>query len=282
MPIDPSALGYRSAEYENHFDQRDVMLYALGVGADTHELLFTTENSAGITLKTLPTFAVVATGTPPLDLWAAAGRFDLSQLLHGEQSVELFSDIPTQGTIVSTTEIVGIYDKGSAAVVVTETTAKDKVTQKALFKLTSSAFIKGEGNFNGDRGPSAAGQKMPDQDPDLVVSYQTSKDQALLYRLSGDRNPLHSDPSFAKLAGFDRPILHGLCSFGFTGRALVNSLCASDTSKFGLMSARFITPVFPGDRLDVKIWKRENGGLFRTESQRGDVVIDFGLFKTRA
>ncbi len=282
MPIDPSALGFKSAEYENHFDQRDVMLYALGVGADSNELLFCTENSSGVSLKTLPTFAVVAIGTPPLDLWMAAGRFDPSQLLHGEQSVELFSDLPTKGTIVSTTEIVGIYDKITAAVVVTETTAKDKETQKVLFKLTSSAFIKGEGNFNGDRGPSAARVTMPEGDPDLVVSYQTQQNQALLYRLSGDRNPLHSDPSFARLAGFDRPILHGLCSFGFTGRAILNTLCDSDTSRFGLMSARFITPVFPGDRLDVKIWKQENGGLFRTESQRGDVVIDFGMFKTRA
>jgi acyl dehydratase len=152
-------------------------------------------------------------------------------------------------------------------------------------------FIKGAGDvekpkeFGGDSASLLSAEPMPTRSPDVVVTYVTRTDQALLYRLSGDRNPLHSDPTFATRAGFSRPILHGLCSYGFTGRALVHSLCGSDPARFGSMSARFSKPVFPGDSLTISIWDvsgRSSGVFrFRTSTQNDDVVIDGGVFQIR-
>jgi len=177
--------------------------------------------------------------------------------------------------VVSVTTITGIYDKGSGAVVVTETTASDETSGEGLWTTSSSAFIRGEGGWGGDRGPSS-NVAAPEKEPDHVVVYPTRTDQALLYRLSGDHNPLHSDPKFAAMAGFDRPILHGLCSFGFTGRALLHSLCGSDPDRFVSMAARFSKPVMPGDELTVSIWELGDGNAyFRTATPAG-IVIDAG------
>ena len=141
-------------------------------------------------------------------------------------------------------------------------------------------FCRGEGGFGGDRGPSDR-IEFPDRAADHEVTYRTREDQALTYRLSGDRNPLHSDPSFAAMGGFDRPILHGLCTYGFTGRALLHTLCASDAGRFRSMNARFSRPVFPGDELIVSMWVDGDTALFRTTNQNGDVVIDQGRFSFR-
>jgi acyl dehydratase len=138
-------------------------------------------------------------------------------------------------------------------------------------------FIRGEGGWGGDRGPSGPKNVAPDRAPDHEVTYVTRPDQALTYRLSGDRNPLHADPEFAKAAGFPKPILHGLCTYGFTGRALLHSLCGSDPARFTSMAARFSKPVYPGDALTVKMWVDGGEAIFRTETQNGDVVIDQGL-----
>jgi len=141
----------------------------------------------------------------------------------------------------------------------------------------SSAFIRGEGGFGGDRGPSTSWDK-PGRAPDHRVEYVTRPEQALLYRLSGDRNPLHSDPSFAARGGFAKPILHGLCTYGFTGRALLHALCGSDPARFGSMYARFTKPVIPGDKLVVSIWSEGGTTKFQTATQDGTVVLDHGLF----
>ncbi len=133
------------------------------------------------------------------------------------------------------------------------------------------------------RRATLAAEPLPTREPDEVVTYATRTDQALLYRLSGDRNPLHSDPTFAKRAGFDRPILHGLCTYGFTGRALLHSVCGSDPARFGAMRARFSKPTMPGDTLTISVWdisdQSKGAHRFRTETQRGETVIDAGLFR---
>jgi acyl dehydratase len=152
-------------------------------------------------------------------------------------------------------------------------------TGEPIFTTRMQAFIRGEGGWGGDRGPSGSENTPPDRAPDHSVTYQTRADQALTYRLSGDRNPLHSDPEFAKMAGFPRPILHGLCTYGFTGRALLHTLCGSDPSRFKRMDVRFSKPVFPGDELTVHMWVDGNVALFRTETQNGDTVIDQGRFE---
>ena len=195
-------------------------------------------------------------------------------LVHGEQAIELHRQIPVEGKVRTVGKVAGIYDKGSGAVVVTESKSVDKASGEPLFTTRASVFIRGEGGWGGDRGPSGPRNVPPEREPDHVVTYQTRADQALTYRLSGDRNPLHSDPEFAKMAGFPKPILHGLCTYGFTGRALLHSLCGSDPARFTSMEARFSKPVFPGDALTVKMWVDGNEAVFRTETQNGDVVID--------
>jgi acyl dehydratase len=284
MPINPDAVGSSSEPNEASWTSKDCLLYALGVGAGMidptgFELEFTTENSQEITQKVLPTFPVVVPGGR--GGFNRVGSFNPAMLVHGEQSVELHGPLPVEGTVSSVTTITGIYDKGSGAVIATETVSTDTSTGKPLWTTTSSAFVRGEGGFGGDRGPSTK-VDMPDREPDHTVVYQTRPDQALLYRLNGDRNPLHSDPKFAALAGFDRPILHGLCTFGFTGRALLHTLCESDPDRFVSMSARFSKPVFPGEELRVSIWRSGDGqALFQTSTPSG-VVMDSGRMTYRA
>jgi acyl dehydratase len=257
---------------------KDCLLYALGVGAGAtdptgSELEFTTENTADVTQKVLPTFPVVLGSVGAA--WKGVGDFDFFMLVHGEQSVTLHRPLPVEGSASLVSTITGIYDKGSGAVVASETVATDPAGGDRLWTTRSSAFIRGEGGFGGDRGPSTK-IDPPEADPDHVVVYQTRPDQALLYRLSGDRNPLHSDPSFAALGGFDRPILHGLCSYGFTGRALLHGLCGSDPARFGSMAARFSRPVLPGDELTVRIWRTGEGTAHFTTSTAAGTVIDSG------
>ena len=280
MPIDPAAVDAPPLPpIDWSWTSTDALLYALGVGAGAadptgSELEFTTENSTGVQQRVLPTFAVIGGMRAPVP---AFGTFDPAMLVHGEERIELHREIPPSGTARITGRVTAVYDKGSAAVVWMESAAVDVADDQPLFTARHSVFIRGEGGFGGDRGPSASTDGPPAREPDHVVTYATRTDQALLYRLSGDRNPLHSDPAFAKLAGFDTPILHGLCTFGFTGRALLHTLCQSDPSRFRSMEARFTAPVFPGDDLTVRMWVVGDGeAVYRTERGAGEVVIDQG------
>lgn len=282
MPINPDAVGTRSEPIRRTWTSKDCLLYALGVGAGaadpSQELEFTTENSKDVTQRALPTTAVVLGGLG--GGLGAVGSFNPAMLVHGEQAVTLHREVPVEGELESVSEIVGIYDKGSGALVVTESTSTLVSDGEPLFTTRSGVFIRGEGGFGGDRGPSSS-VKMPERAPDHEVTYPTRVDQALLYRLSGDRNPLHSDPAFAKMAGFDRPILHGLCTYGFTGRALLHTLCDSDPARFRSMSGRFSSPVFPGEDLTVRMWVGDDAGgpgqaLFQTVGSDGRVVLDAG------
>jgi acyl dehydratase len=274
MPINLDAVGTVSEPTESSWDSKDAILYALGVGAGTDELSFVTENSIDVDQEVLPTMPVVlgSIGGGMANL----GDINWAMLVHGEQGVRLHQPIPVSGTLTSQTEITGIFDKVKGALVVMETRSKDATTGEPLFDTTMSAFIRGEGGFGGDRGPSGPQNVPPDRAPDHSVTYRTRPDQALLYRLSGDRNPLHSDPQFAALAGFDRPILHGLCTFGFTGRALLHTLCDSDPSRFTAMDGRFSSPVFPGEALTVNMWVDGGGAIFQTTGDDGRVVLDAG------
>jgi acyl dehydratase len=277
MPINPEAVGTRSDPVERSWTSKDCLLYAIGVGAGTSELAFTTENTMETPQRVLPTTAVVL-GAGGFGVMGAIGEFNFAMLVHGEQAIELFDEIPAEGTVSTVAEITGIYDKGKGAVVVSESTSTNVATGTPLFKTRMSAFIRGEGGWGGDRGPSGGENTPPDLPADHQVTYQTREDQALTYRLSGDRNPLHSDPAFAAMAGFDRPILHGLCTYGFTGRALLHTLCDSDPARFKRMDARFSSPVMPGEALTVNMWDQGDGRfIFQTCGEDGRVVIDNGL-----
>lgn len=275
MPLNFDLVGVDSEPAERSWTATDVLLYALSVGAGQAdplaELEFTTENSIGVQAKVLPTFGnMIAGGGRGRRL----GDFDTAALVHAEQAFTLHRPLPTAGTSRSVSRVAGIYDKGSAALVVTESTAVDAATGEPLVTTRGSVFIRGEGGFGGDRGP---GQDwvMPSGAPDAQVTYQTRPDQALLYRLTGDRNPLHSDPKFAARGGFARPILHGMCTYGYTGRALLHAVCGSEPARFGSMEGRFTRPVIPGDELTVSIWADGGTAYFRTTSN-GVPVLERG------
>ncbi|MCY3859578.1 MAG: MaoC/PaaZ C-terminal domain-containing protein [Gammaproteobacteria bacterium] len=274
MSINPDAVGETGGPVSRRWNSTDALLYAVGVGAGTDELQFTTENTADVPQRVLPTFAVIiGGGGAPMQ---KIGDFNRALMVHGFMGIELFDEIPADGEIESSGSISGIWDKGSAAVVETTSTSVNKATGKPLLKTVSQLFLRGEGGWGGDRGPSLK-VEYPDSEPTHSVTYKTREDQALTYRLSGDRNPLHSDPKFAAMGGFDKPILHGLCTYGFTGRALLQALCDGDPSRFRAMSGRFSRPVIPGDELTVSMWQDGNDAVFRTTNQNGDVVLDQGM-----
>ena len=277
MPIDPSAVGATGDPVKRSWTSKDGLLYALGVGAGLDDMQFTTENTKDTAQRVLPTFAVIigGGGAP----FGKIGTFNPAMLVHGEQGIELFDAIPPEGEIESTGRVSAIWDKGKGAVVEMESESTLVATGKPLLKTRMSAFIRGEGGFGGERGPSAKFE-APSRAPDHEVTYETRADQALLYRLSGDRNPLHSDPSFAKMGGFDTPILHGLCTYGFTGRALLHTVCGSDPARFKSMEGRFSKPVMPGDDLIVSMWIDGDRTLFQTKNQDDVVVFDQGILIT--
>jgi acyl dehydratase len=276
MPINPEAVGVKGQPSQRSWTSKDALLYAVGIGAGTDELQYTTENTKDIDQKVFPTFAVIVGGggIPMREV----GSFNPALMVHGEQGIELLSEIPAEGEIESVGECTAIYDKGSAAVLEFTSESKNVATGEVLLRTRTSLFCRGEGGWGGDRGPSEKIQ-FPDRAPDQQVSYTTREDQALTYRLSGDRNPLHSDPSFSAMGGFEKPILHGLCTYGFTGRGLLSALCDGDAGRFKSMNARFSKPVIPGDTLTVSMWVDGSEALFRTTNQDGDVVIDQGVFR---
>jgi acyl dehydratase len=283
MALNHSLVGVPGEPAERSWDSKDALLSAVGVGAGLgdplQELEFTTENSEGIEQQVLPTYAVlIAQGRTSGQL----GDFDRAMVVHAEQAIELHRPLPVAGTVRTTSTVTGIYDKGSGALVVTENVAVDAATGEPLATTRSSAFIRGEGGFGGERGSDAAWDR-PDREPDRQVTYQTRPEQALVYRLSGDRNPLHVDPKFAARGGFDRPILHGLCTYGVTGRALLHVLCDSDPGRFQSMSGRFSRPVWPGESLTISVWRQDGSGtaLFQTTKDDGTVVIDRGRMQIR-
>ncbi|MEU4515597.1 MaoC/PaaZ C-terminal domain-containing protein [Nonomuraea wenchangensis] len=267
MPLDHGVIGQEGPAHERTWTARDTMLYALGVGAGLSELEFATEKGQ----RVLPTFAVLAAQSPGRRL----GDFDRAMLVHAEQAFELFRELPPAGGVRTSSTVTGIYDKGSGALVTSEARAVDLETGEPVIVSRSSVFIRGEGGFGGERGPRDD-WRAPDRAPDHKITYATRPEQALVYRLSGDYNPLHSDPEFAARAGFDRPILHGLCTYGVTGRALLHAVAGSDPARFKAMSGRFSSPVFPGEALTVSIWVDGADVLFRTAKDDGTVVIDRG------
>ena len=225
MPLNPDAVGATGDVRTMSWTSKDALLYAVGIGAGQADLQFTTENTRDVQQVVYPTFAVVAgSGTTSQGAVAMGkiGSFNWAMLVHGSQAITLHRPIPVEATATVQDKVVAMYDKGKAAVVVMENEVK-LASGEPLWTSRSSVFIRGEGGWGGDRGPSGPVNEPPaDRAPDHQVTMQTGPDQAFVYRLSGDRNPLHTDPSFAALGGFDRPILHGLCTYGFTGRALLN------------------------------------------------------------
>ena len=280
MPLNPEAVGAVGDVRTMSWSSKDALLYAVGIGAGQSDLPFTTENTQNTPQVVFPTFAVVAgsgTASAGASAMSQIGSFNWALLVHGSQAITLHRPIPVEAQATTQDKVVAMYDKGKAAVVVmeNEVTSSDG---EPLWSTRSAVFIRGEGGWGGDRGPSGPQNEPPaDTAPSHEITLQTSPDQAFVYRLSGDRNPLHTDPAFAALGGFDRPILHGLCTYGFTGRALLGALADNDVTRFHHIEGRFSSPVMPGDALTVRIWRTDHGVAVFTTSVGDRVVIDQGL-----
>jgi acyl dehydratase len=279
MSLNTSIIGREHGPVQYSWTERDVMLYALGVGAGaadaSRELHLTTENSRAATLQVLPTFAALMMGGPPA---SDQGDFRLSQMLHAEQSVRLHRDLPVSGTVRVYGRVTAMEDKGSAAVIRLANRIEDSAGVPVA-ENEQVIFLRGEGGFGGERGAGSTWAR-PGREPDGEVSFTTRPDQALLYRLSGDRNPLHSDPLAARDQGFERPILHGMCTYGIAARLLAGELCGGDASRVGEVRARFSSPVMPGDTLAVRYWRTPDAVLYQVLA--GDrIVLDHGMFRER-
>lgn len=269
--IDFGILGVVEGPWRKSWTADDALRYAVGVGAS--ELAFTTENSSGVAQQALPTMALALTHfTEPEQVF---GDVDTSLVLHAEQSLTLHRPLPVAGAVEVRRRVTDIFDKGSGALIVSRVDAVDATSGQPAFSAVSSAFLRGEGGFGGSRGPSSR-VSAPDRSPDSRLEFATALNQALIYRLSGDRNPLHSDPVFAARGGLKRPILHGLCTYGITCRLLIGAFADGDAHRVTAVAGRFTAPVTPGDVLVIDAWRDRDGVAFRTSTAAGTVVIDGG------
>ncbi len=270
MPIDPKVVGRSTEPLTFEYGWRETVLYALGVGAKADELDYLYEGRGP---KVLPTFAVIPAFQASLLAMAEIGG-NLVTLVHGGQAIRLFKPIPPSGRLRSVATVTGLYDLvRMAQAIITTRTTDDR--GDLLFETDFSIIYRGEGGFGGGRPPETPRASPPDREPDFHLEEATSETQALLYRLSGDINPLHADPAIGKMAGFGKPILHGLCTFGHVGRAVIKSLCGGDGNKLRSLSAQFRKPVFPGETLVTEGWTIEPGKVVLRSSvkERNEQVI---------
>jgi acyl dehydratase len=277
MPINPETLRHWPIpEIEHTYTARDTMLYALGLGCgadpmDEAELQFVYEGR----LKALPSMAVVL-GYPGFWVSDPATGVDWKKVLHGEQGITIFKPLPAAATVIGRSRVTGLFDKGKdkGAVLVSERDVIDKANGELLCRLTSTTMMRGDGGFGGPSGPLPAPHPLPERAPDQTLSIATLPQAALIYRLSGDYNPLHADPAVARSGGFERPILHGLCTFGVVSRALLQMVCGNDPAKLRSMQVRFSAPVYPGETIVTELWKEPGGVIsFRAKVAERDLVV---------
>jgi acyl dehydratase len=281
MPLDPhKLLNWQLPETEQTYAEKDTILYALGLGcgadADARDdLRFVYEKG----LLALPTMAVVL-AYPGNWLESDESTADYSKVLHGEQSLTLHRPIPPAGTVVGRTRILDLLDKGrdKGAVLYTERTIADKASGAPIATMASTTMLRGDGGWGGKPGPQPAPHALPERRPELTLDLKTHANSALIYRLSGDRNPLHADPRAAAAGGFKTPILHGLCTFGVAGRALIKACCGGDPARLKSMQVRFSAPVFPGETIRTEMWPEGGRISFRARAaERDAVVLNNGL-----
>ena len=269
MPkVDLSVIGTRTEPVVFEYTWKDVVLYNIGVGASEKDLAFVYENAPG-GLKVLPSFCVV----PAMRAFPRLGNdMEWSLMLHGEQVIRLSQPLAPQGKIIQVGEVLNIYDKGKGAVYRVRIKGRTE-EDKELYEAEWSIFYVGAGGFGGDPGPKAE-KIVPTEgvEPDFSISEKVADNQAVIYRLSGDYNPLHLDPEAAKKGGFDRPILHGLCTYGFATRAIVNELLDGDVARLKEFSARFSDSVYPGDTLTTEGWKSDDGYIIQARTDRSIVL----------
>ncbi len=250
MSLDPACAGLTTPPFEFEYDFRTTVLYALGIGAKADELDYLYEGRGP---KVYPTFAVVPAYVPLIALLGKTGG-NLSTMVHGAQTVTLRKPIPPAGKFVTTARVSGVYDMKRLAQVLCST--ESRIADDVVCTTDWQLLFRDEGGFGGPHPPKAAAPRVPDgQAPSFEADEATSKEQALLYRLSGDTNPLHADPAFAESVGFkEGPILHGLATYGFLSRAVIRSACGGDASRLKSFTAQFRRPVWPGETLRTVGW----------------------------
>ena len=280
MIVYEKLLDYHIPDVRQLVTARDTALYALSIGLgqdpmDTAQLDFVDERRR---LHSIPSHAVVV-GHPGFWLSAPDTGVNAAQLVHGEQSLVVHKQMPIEGEFIGRTRVESIIDKGpgKGALLYTSKSLIDAGTGDLLATAESTTFLRGDGGFGGPSGPSRAPDPIPEKAPEHVVDLATRPEQALYYRLNGDYNPLHSDPPSAARAGFSRPILHGLCTYGITCHALLRTVCGYDPTRLRMMRLRFTAPVVPGETIRVEIW---NSGAFRARTVETDaIVVNNGAFE---
>lgn len=275
MPLDPERLlSLKLPDIEQHYTEKDVMLYALGVGlghdpVDERELAFVYEKN----LKVLPTFPVVL-GFEPFLLRDIDAGVNFEMTVHGEEHLTLHRSLATSGTILARLRILDVIDKGAGkgALLLMERAISDKATGEPLATIRQTVFCRADGGFSGGTRPSPPVHALPDRAPDLICDLQTRPEMALIYRLSADVNPLHADPAVARAAGFERPILQGLGTFGVAGHAILCSVCDYDPARLMSIAGRFSAPVYPGETVRTEMWRDGDVVSFRARVVERDAV----------
>jgi acyl dehydratase len=276
MPIDYRQLkSWPFKDIEHTYAAKDTILYALGLGAgadpmDEADLRFVYEEG----LAALPTMAVVL-GYPGFWVKDPATGVDWKKVLHGEQGVIIHRPLPASGTVIGKTRVDEIIDKGAGkgALMFSTREVFDKASGDLLATLTSTSFMRGDGGFGGPSGPTPEPHALPTRAPDTSVDLKTLPQAALIYRLSGDYNPLHADPKVAAAGGFPRPILHGLCTFGVAGRAILKACCGNDPAKLKRIQVRFSAPVYPGETIRTEIWRDGKIVSYRARVMERDLIV---------
>ena len=265
-------MNLKSENVEISYSDKDSILYSLGIGLgndpmNLNELKYVYENSQSV----LPSMATNFQYHSPLLLKT---NINFIMVVHGEQRLSITNALPVSGDFIANAKVIGCYDKGPArgAIIEVETTVKNKKNNEEICKLVSTTFARGDGGFGGPDSPKKE-IFIPDGEPDYVSEVSTKPDQALIFRLSGDYNPLHSDPNFAKAAGFEKPILHGMCTYGIACRSLVNEICENDASKLKRFDCRFSSPVYPGETIITEMWKKDKMIYFNSKVKERDKLV---------
>ncbi|HSR14011.1 MAG TPA: MaoC/PaaZ C-terminal domain-containing protein, partial [Thermodesulfobacteriota bacterium] len=263
--------------YEFSYTERDLIIYALGIGFTKSSLEYVYEGAKDF--KAFPTYGVILPGGAAVEAFLST-KANFAMVVHGEQALEIQNPFPRSGKVRTTTCLEGVYDKGSGALIVMRFETQDQ-NGTLLCKNWSSAFVRGAGGFGGAAQPGKKTPAVPSRSPDSTFEAATDPNQAALYRMSGDRNPLHIDPVIAKAVGFKEPILHGLCTYGVACRRFVEEILQGDSTRVKAYSARFSSPVIPGDKLQMRVWK-EGPALFLVEvyNPKGEAVLRNGVIET--
>jgi len=278
MALNLESVGKTWGPYEFSYNERDLIIYALGIGFTRENLEYVYEGAKDF--KAFPTYGVILPSNAGAEAFLST-KANFAMVVHGEQTLEIHHPLPRSATVSTTAVIEGIYDKRSGALIVMRFDSRDK-NGTPICTNWMGAFVRGAGGFGGAAQPKKEIPPIPQKNPDFVFDAPTEANQAALYRMSGDRNPLHIDPAVAKAVGFKEPILHGLCTYGVTCRRFVQEVLKGDSGRIKSYSARFSSPVIPGESLRVKVWQvQPNLFLLEVYNAKGEAVMRNGLIEIR-